>query len=310
VLFRSRHSVTAREIIAHLELNGFAADRRAVYADIELLRASGLDIRIKRKRANEYFVHTRAFERTELRLLADMIRASRVLTRERSEAMIEKLASLLSRYDTVWLRRQGGAASPHKPENERAFRNAAHILSALEQGAKLAFVFCPYTAKRALSPRHGESYIVNPCLLIYAEDHYYLIADHPAREGLAHYRLDMMEDVCALQEPAAPADASFDASAYARSVFSMTPAELRWVHLSIERPLIGTMLDRFGADVPVEPMDEETLALFAPVCVSPPFFGWVFQFAGRVKILAPDDVREQMLLMLEASRVAGKSRRI
>ena len=300
-----RHSVTAREIIAHLELNGFSADRRAVYADIEVLRESGLDIRVKRKRANEYYLHTRVFERTELRLLADMIRASRVLTRERSEAMIEKLAALVSRYDAVWLRRQGGAASPHKQENERAFRNAAHILSALEQGAKLAFVYFPYAAKRALTPRHGgEPTIVNPCLLIYTEDHYYLIADHPAREGLAHYRLDMMEDMRTLQEPAAPADASFDASAYARSVFSMTPAELRWVHLSFERQLIGMMLDRFGADVPVEPMDEETLALFAPVCVSPPFFGWVFQYAGRVKILAPDDVREQMLLMLEASRAA------
>jgi len=71
---------------------------------------------------------------------------------------------------------------------------------------------------------------------------------------------------------------------------------------------IGTMLDSFGADVPVEPMDEQTYALFAPVRVSPPFFGWVFQFGGRVKILAPDDVREQMLLMLEASRTAQNTR--
>ena len=69
---------------------------------------------------------------------------------------------------------------------------------------------------------------------------------------------------------------------------------------------IDQFLDRFGADVPVEPIDEHAYALFAPVRVSPPFFGWVFQFGGRVKILAPDDVREQMLLMLEASRAAGR----
>ncbi|MEZ4628744.1 MAG: hypothetical protein R2912_11940 [Eubacteriales bacterium] len=42
--------------------------------------------------------------------------------------------------------------------------------------------------------------------------------------------------------------------------------------------------------------------MFAPVRVSPPFFGWVFQFGGRVRILAPDDVRERMLLMLEDPR--------
>lgn len=33
-----RHPVTARELIAYLELSGFPANRRAVYADISLLR--------------------------------------------------------------------------------------------------------------------------------------------------------------------------------------------------------------------------------------------------------------------------------
>lgn len=302
-----RHSVTAREIAAHLELAGFSADRRAVYADIALLQDSGLDIRVRRRRANEYFIGARVFDRTELRLLADMIRASRVLSRERSEAMIGKLALLTSRHDAAWLRRQCGAASPHKTENERAFCNAAQVLLALDQGGKLSFVYCQFTAKKALQPRRGgEKYVVNPCLLIYAEDHYYLIADHPSHEGLVHYRLDKMEDVCVLEEPAAKLDGSFDATAYAGTVFSMAPAQQRWVRLSFEKSLLGAMLDRFGADVPVELMDEQNDALFAPVRVSPPFFGWVFQFGGRVKILAPDDVREQMLLMLEASRAAGR----
>ncbi len=302
-----RHSVTAREITAHLELEGYCADRRTVYSDIALLRQSGLDICVRRRRANEYYIDSRVFERAELRLLMDMIRASRVLSREHSEEMIEKLASLASRHDAAWLRRQGGVASPHKAENELAFHNAAQILLALEQGAKLSFVYCQFTAKKALQPRRGgEKYVVNPCLMIYAEDHYYLIADHPFHEGLAHYRLDKMEDVCALDEPAAKMDISFDATAYARTVFSMAPAQQRWVHLSFEKSLLGAMLDRFGADVPVEPIDEHAYALFAPVRVSPPFFGWVFQFGGRVKILAPDDVREQMLLMLEASRAAER----
>ena len=301
-----RHSVTVREIIAHLELCGFAADRRVVYADIELLRESGLDIRVHRRRANEYYLHTRVFERTELRLLADMVRASRFLSREHSEALVEKLASLGSRYDAAWLKRAGGTIGAYKAENETAYYNAAQILAAQERGSKLSFVYCRFVAKKALSPRRGgEAYIVSPLMLIYAEDHYYLIADHPFYEGLAHYRLDKMEDVRALEEPAAPPDLSFDAAEYAKTVFSMAPARQRWVHLSFERSLLGAMLDRFGADVPVDQLDEWTYALFAPVCVSAPFFGWVFQFGGRVKILAPDDVREQMLLLLESYRAAG-----
>ena len=302
-----RHGATAREIAAYLELAGYSADRRAVYADIEILRESGLDVRVHRHRANEYYIGSRPFERAELRLLMDMIRASRVLSRERSEAMIEKLAQLLSRHDAAWLRRQSTGGNAQKAESERAFQNAGKILLSLEQGSKLSFLYCQLPAKKTLQPRRGgEEYIVNPCLLIYAEDHYYLIADHPSHEGLMHYRLDKMEEVRALEEPAAPTDLSFDAAAYAKTVFSMAPAQQRWVHIRFERALLGAMLDRFGPDVPVETIDEQTYALFAPVRVSPPFFGWVFQFGGRVKILEPDDVREQMLLMLEANRASEK----
>ncbi len=301
-----RHGVTAREITAHLELAGCTADRRTVCSDVELLRKNGLDVRVRRGRANEYRLVARLFERAEVRLLIDMVRASRVLSRERSEALIQKLASLLSRYDAAWLRRQPGGDNPRKAKDDAAFQNVEAVLSALDRGRKLSFVYCQYTAKGTLSPRRGgESYIVNPCLLTYAEENYCLIADHPYREGLAHYRLDKMSCVRALDEPAAPADAAFDAGAYAATVFSMAPARQRWVRLGFEGRLIGAMLDRFGADVLLERLDEQTYALFAPVCVSPPFFGWVFQFGGGVRILAPDDVCEQMLLMLEASRAAG-----
>jgi len=82
----------------------------------------------------------------------------------------------------------------------------------------------------------------------------------------------------------------------------MYPGEPRWVRLAFDRALFGAMLDRFGADAPVAELDEQTLVVSAPVCVSAPFFGWVFQFGGRVRILAPDDVRERMALMLEAAR--------
>ena len=303
------HSITARELSAHLELSGIPADRRALYSDIALLQQSGLDIRTRRHRAKEYYLAERIFELAELRLLTDMVRASRVLSPERAAAMIEKLCSLTSRHEAGLLRRQGVGANAHQAQSERAYHNAAEILRAIENGSKLSFVYCSIAAKNTLYPRRGgEAYVVSPLLLTYAEDHYYLVADHPAHEGLAHYRLDKMTNVSALQEAAAPVDGAFDAAAYARTVFSMAPAQQRWVRLSFERQHIGAMLDRFGEDVPMETLDENTCAIFAPVRVSPPFFGWVFQFGGGVRITAPDDVCERMLLMLEAARLAGYKR--
>lgn len=302
-----KHAATVRDLIAHLELAGIPADRRTVCADLALLKRGGMDLRMRRRRANEYYLASRLFERVELRLLADMVRSSRVLTKERSEELIKKLGSTASRFEADWLLRANGGVNPYKTDQERAYLNAGRILGALEKSVKLMFAYGRSGENQALSPRGGdETYIVNPCRLVYAEDHYYLIADHPAREGYAHYRLDRMSDVRALDEPAVPADPSFDAAAYARSVFSMMPAEQRWVRLSFDRHLTGCMLDRFGADVPIERTDENTVTLYAPVRVSPPFFGWVFQFGGAVRILEPEDVRERMLLMTQAARGAGK----
>lgn len=301
-----RHPVTARELIAHLELSGLPADRRAVYADIALLKHAGLDIRVRRRRANEYYLSGRMFDDTELRILADMARASRILTAEQTERMIGKLASLTSRHEATALRKHC-CTNPLKTKDDRAFQNIGTILVALERGGRLSFVYRPNAEKKMPVPGSGaETYIVNPYRLAYAEDHYYLIADHPVQEGFAHYRLDWIADVRALFDAAAPADPSFDA-AYAKSVFSMAQGEARWVRLAFDRRHLGDMIDRFGADAPMEQLDEQTYALCASVRVSAPFFGWVFQFGGGVRITAPEDVCERMLLMLEAARQAGHS---
>jgi predicted DNA-binding transcriptional regulator YafY len=299
-----RHPVTARELIAYVELSGYPANRRAVYADIALLRHAGLDIRMRRRRANEYYLGNRLFDDAELRILADMVRASRILTAERTERVIGKLASLTSRYEATALLGHC-CVNPLKTKDDRSFQNVDTILAALDRGGRLSFVYRPFADKKQRFPGCGaETYTVNPFRLAYAKDHYYLIADHPAREGLTHYRLDWMTEVCAPADTAAPEDPALDA-AYARNMFSMAQGETRWVRLSFDRRHLGEMTDRFGADIPLEQLDNQTYSLYAPVSVSAPFFGWVFQFGGGVRITAPDDVRERMLLMLESVRRAG-----
>ena len=304
-----RHPASVSELIAALERQGIEADARALQADLAALRASGLDVRATRGYAKTYYVGERVFSRAELRLLTDMVRANRFLPQAQTNALLERLASLSGAQERGSLRL--GAVEPDAPTPEQAdlFFTIERILSALESKQKLSFVYCAYSWKDALEPRRGgQAYVVNPCLLLYSEERYYLVADHPVHEGLAHYRLDRMRDLKLLEEVAAQPDVSFDATAYARSVFSMYPSGQRWVRLAFDRALIGAMIDRFGANIPLERLDEKTCSLYAPVCAGMPFFGWVFSFCGRVRILAPDDVREQMLLMLEASRVALRER--
>jgi len=304
-----RHAASVSELIAALEWQGIEADARALQADLAALRESGLDVRSTRGYAKTYYVGERAFSRAQLRLLTDIVRANRFLPQAQTNALLDRLANLSGAHERGSLRL--GAIEPDAPTPEQAnlFQTIDRILSALETRKKLSFVYCAYSWKDALEPRRGgQAYVVNPCLLLYAEERYYLIADHPVHEGLAHYRLDRMQHLRLLEEDAAQPDVSFDPTAYARSVFSMYPARQRWVRLAFDRALSGAMIDRFGANIPLERLDARTCSLYAPVCAGMPFFGWVFSFCGGVRILAPDDVREQMLLMLEASRIALRER--
>ena len=307
----AQHPVSLPVLCATLEREGLEADTRAVLADLEALRASGLNVCTISGRTREFYLGGRMFTRAELRLLMDMVRANRFLPREQTDALLDKCAGLASRHERTSLAAPCGAPAFHPTEDEDALLAAERILLALRGGRRLSFLYCAYGANRALQPRRGgQAYVVNPCTLLYAEERYYLVGDHPAHEGLAHYRLDRMRQVRVLEEPAAPPDVSFDPMAYARSVFSMYPAELRWVRLAFDRSLIGAMLDRFGPEVPMEQSEGTTFVLSAPVCIGAPFFGWVFSFCGAVRILAPDDVRERMLLMLEANRTARPTLRL
>lgn len=300
----AQHPVSLPVLCAILEQEGLEADPRAVLADVEALRESGLNVCTIPGRTREFYLGKRRFTRAELRLLMDMVRANRFLPREQTEALLEKCAGLANQFERASLAAPHAAPAFRPAEDEDALLAIERILLALRNGRRLSFLYCTYGANRSLQPRRGgQAYVVNPCTLLYAEERYYLIGDHPAHAGLAHYRLDRMRQVRVLEEPAAPPDVSFDPMAYARSVFSMYPAELRWVRLAFDRSLIGAMLDRFGPEVPMEQTEGKTFVLSAPVCIGDPFFGWVFSFCGAVRILAPDDARERMLLMLEANRM-------
>ncbi len=299
-----RHPVAVQKLVAHLECGGIKADRRTVYADIALLRDSGMKIAQRRGKNGGYYVEAREFDNRELQFLIDAVQSSRMLTQQRCDELTAKLRCLACRHASIGPRdRQTGNYA--KAIDDGAFQNAWTIHVALSTNKKLSFLYCQYSKGKALRPRRGgQIYIVSPCLLTYTDATYYLIADHPFHDGLAHYRVDKMMDVRVLDDPAPPLDPSFDSSQYERTVFSMFPGEQRWVRLAFDRSLLGAMIDRFGVDAPMSEIDDRTYTISVPVRITPPFFGWVFQFCGKVRILSPDDVRERMTLMIEMARTS------
>ena len=293
------HPATMPELIAYLAGEGAEADRRTLYGDIRLLRAAGLDVVCRRTRTFDYYLASRTFELAELKLLVDAVQSCRFLTVKKSAELIEKLGSLTSRYQAAQLSRQVYVQNRVKTGNERIYYTVDAIHEAIQSARKIAFQYCQYGMDKRLLPKHdGELYVVSPYLLTWAEDNYYLIGDHPHHPGLTHYRVDKMLHAVVRQEPKRPLPPLFDPAAYAKSVFSMYAGEREWMELAFHRSLIGVVIDRFGTDAAIEPGEGDTFTVRVPVSVSPSFFGWLFQFGSKARILSPADAGERMRALL------------
>ena len=63
------------------------------------------------------------------------------------------------------------------------------------------------------------------------------------------------------------------------------------VILEFEPDLLGAVYDKFGEDHFIRHADGVKLRIKVTLQVSPPFWGWLMQFGGRMKIILPEGLR-------------------
>ena len=77
----------------------------------------------------------------------------------------------------------------------------------------------------------------------------------------------------------------------------MYGGELSTVTLSFPEKLTGVMLDRFGKEVLLK-KDSDKFSIRTDVVISNHFFGWLSGLGKDVKIIAPENIRQQYKLYL------------
>ena len=82
------HGVGINDIINHLAQCGIPSERKSLYTDIDTLISRGMDIVSRREgKATRYFLASRNFETAEIKMLADIVSASRFVTAKKTENM-------------------------------------------------------------------------------------------------------------------------------------------------------------------------------------------------------------------------------
>ena len=108
---------------------------------------------------------------------------------------------------------------------------------------------------------------------------------------ICRYRIDRMTNVTVVDEKRKKLSAEEEAELKnLRSVYSMYGGEEETVQIQFDNSLINVVIDRFGEKIICHQNSENSFYINVDVQISPTFWGWLFQFGTKAKILAPTQV--------------------
>lgn len=290
------HVLSATRIVELLERDyDIIADRKGIYNDVEILREFDMDIEQKKGTNPGYYVASREFELAELKLLVDAVQSSKFISTKKSKQLIGKLEKLTNQFGKKQLQRQVYISNRAKTDNENILINVDNIHSAINNNRTILFKYVNWTVDGNFEERRGGAlYEVSPWALTWDDENYYLVAYDSHEEKIKHFRVDKMRKIevsNSLREGKEHFE-NFDLGVFARKTFGMFDGKEEHVTLVCDNSLCGVIFDRFGKDgASVRNEDDENIRVSVNVCVSPQFFGWMTGLGEKIKIVAPESVK-------------------
>ena len=290
------NTMSINEMIAELDRYGISAERKSIYDDLEALKHYGLDIASRKSKTTEYFVASRLFELPELKLLVDAVQCSKFVTHKKSDQLIKKIESLASRNQAMSLHRQVYVSNRVKTINESIYYNVDSLHSAIAENKQVTFKYFDYDIKKEkVYRKNGDRYTVSPYGLSWDDENYYLVTFSHKYKDFTHYRVDRMSDIelCDSTRDPLPDNEQFNIAEYSKKVFNMFGGEEVTVKLKFDNSLVNAVVDRFGKEIMIGKLGEDSFSIWIKVAVSSTFFAWLSQFGSKVKVLSPDTVIDQ-----------------
>ena len=297
------HGIPRAEFERHLEAKGVEKPtRKTFYDDLDALEDYGMDIE-REDYGKSYRLLSREFDLPQIKLIIDAIQSSKSIPEKMTQEIIDKMEKLCSHYQAKELHRNVIVSGRVKTINQGAQNNIDHIHAAISEDAQISFKYFDYDVE--MKPRYrkkGERYIVSPYALVYSDENYYLLAYSAENQQIRNYRVDRMEGVKGIAKSVREgkeAFAAIDMAKYQKYTFGMYSGEVKDVSMVFTNDIMSAVIDRFGRDIIVHHEDKDHFKISVAVAVSPQFYGWVFGLGKKVRIVAPEDVRQGYLDMMD-----------
>lgn len=303
------HPISRRDLCSRLNDLGISSNVRTLSLDIEVLQENGFEIMSYLKdKERFYYIPERELTIPEIKILIDAVQAASFVTEKKTAELVEKVAALAGSHSAELLKKNMVCFNTRKHTNEAVLYTVDSIEDAIIRKKKIAFNYFHLNVKAeheyVLTPTgRKKRYYVEPVALIFNEDNYYLMgymARHPGKT--ASYRIDRIDHIEVVEESVLSDEAleKIDSVAkFTEQAFKMFSGELEEVTLQFDKSLIGPVFDKFGEITPIVIADDNTCQATVHVQVSPTFFGWLAQFSNKMKIVAPNELRQRYKAHLE-----------
>ena len=293
-----QHYLTLPQIIKRLQAYGVNAERKTLYTDFDELRRYGYDIIGENAQRNYYYhIGSRDFELPELKLLVDSVQSAKFMTDKKYKSLIRKLEAMASKYEAQKLQRQVVISGRVKTMNESIYFNVDKLHEAIGCDSQIRFKYYRWNVKKEMELRKGGAwYVVSPWGLMWDDENYYLVGYDGEEKKIKHYRVDKMLQISVLDKKREGKEKfkEFNMPRYTKSLFGVFGGEEMQITLEAENDFVGVLIDRFGKDIIIRPVDEKHFRTIVNVAVSNQFLGWIMALGDGVKIVAPETAVERM----------------
>lgn len=298
-----QHPLPTNEICRRLSDMDISCDRRTLARDIALLNDQGFEVMWRWvSKEKGYYIEDRSFSVPELKIMIDAIQAASFITEKKTAELIDKIANLGGSHRADILKGNMVCFNTRKHSNESIYYNVGYLEDVIEHQKKVVFCYYDLDANgEKVYRRGGYHYVVEPVSLVFNEDNYYIVVYSSKHDNTANYRVDRMDKVEMIDEPVSDKAVALrtEVAEYTEQAFKMYGGQPVDIVIEFDSKLIGVVYDKFGEDTKMMRSGEDRCVATLKVQTSPVFWGWLFQFAGQMRILSPDSVIKQYHAHLE-----------
>lgn len=299
---------TPAQISKYLETN-YGIEKvnpKTFYSDLAILtgKVFGLKLEYDPKK-HGYWVQNPPFSRDELQWMVDSIQASKFLTEKKANEITRKIIGLASENDKYSLQRPAFVSKRVRNMNESVVEESTIIYQAIKENRKISFRYfhrTPDRQNRLKYTKAGNRNVVSPFALLWDNGNYYMYAYNSDSKKFMTYRVDRM-DTIRLDEIGRDGEAEYDQKYITNRqtvVFDMySTGKAHRVELHCNNRITDAIIDQFGENTLLSPIDETHFKAVVSLELSPPFYAWVATFGRGIKIVSPEEAVDGMKKFLQ-----------